>query len=162
MEKSINKYDAPEKLYCFENEYCTPALTKDDKAKIKALTDDYCSELWDKYVSKNKRHLMLINHPEELKIKNEIKKEYNWQNDWNESNIDAFNKNVKNLIDWDEDDSVLFFWNKFSGIKTTWRLICKYWISFLYEDEANIVINPKSKKVIILSTNGNLSLADRL
>ncbi|OXA70529.1 hypothetical protein B0A67_14965 [Flavobacterium aquidurense] len=162
MEKSINKYDAPEKLYCFENEYCTPALTKDDKAKIKALTDDYCSELWDKYVSKNKRHLMLINHPEELKIKNEIKKEYNWQNDWNESNIDAFNKNVKNLIDWDEDDSVLFFWNKFSGIETTWRLICKYWISFLYEDEANIVINPKSKKVIILSTNGNLSLADRL
>lgn len=162
MEKSINKYDAPEKLYCFENEYCTPALTKDDKAKIKALTDDYCSELWDKYVSKNKRHLMLINHPEELKMKNEIKKEYNWQNDWNESNIDAFNKNVKNLIDWDEDDSVLFFWNKFSGIETTWRLICKYWISFLYEDEANIVINPKSKKVIILSTNGNLSLADRL
>lgn len=162
MEKSINKYDAPEKLYCFENEYCTPALTKDDKAKIKALTDDYCSELWDKYVSKNKRHLMLINHPEELKMKNEIKKEYNWQNDWNESNIDAFNKNVKNLIDWDKDDSVLFFWNKFSGIETTWRLICKYWISFLYEDEANIVINPKSKKVIILSTNGNLSLADRL
>lgn len=162
MEKSINKHDAPEKFYCFENEYCTPALTKADKAKIKALTDDYCSELWDKYVSKNKRHLMLINHPEELKMKNEIKKEYNWQNDWNESNIDAFNKNVKNLIDWDKDDSVLFFWNKFSGIETTWRLICKYWISFLYEDEANIVINPKSKKVIILSTNGNLSLADRL
>jgi len=65
-------------------------------------------------------------------------------------------------VDWKEDDSVIFFWNQSSGIETKWRLICKYWISLLYEDEANIIINPKSKKVIILSTNGNLSIADRI
>ncbi len=162
MEKNINKYDVLEKFYYFENEYCEPQLTDVDQPEIKALTDDYCAALWSEYVSGNKRHLMLINHPEELKIKNEIKKEYNWQNDWNESNIDAFDKNVKNLIDWEDDDSVIFFWNKTSGIESKWALICKYWISFLYEDEANIIINPKSRKAIILSTNGNLSLAERL
>ncbi|QDW20514.1 DUF2947 family protein [Flavobacterium sp. KBS0721] len=162
MEKNINKYEALEKFYYFENDYCEPQLTDVDQPEIKALTDDYCAALWTEYVSENKRHLMLINHPEELKIKNEVKKEYNWQNDWNESNIDAFDKNVKNLIDWKEEDSVIFFWNKSSGIETKWALIYKYWISFLYEDEANIIINPKSKKVIILSTNGNLSIADRI
>lgn len=162
MEKNINKYEALEKFYYFENDYCEPQLTDVDQPEIKALTDDYCAALWTEYVSENKRHLMLINHPEEWKIKNEIKEEYNWQNDWNESNIDAFDKNVKNLIDWKEEDSVIFFWNKSSGIETKWALIYKYWISFLYEDEANIIINPKSKKVIILSTNGNLSIADRI
>ena len=162
MEKNINKYEALEKFYYFKNEYCEPQLTPIDKPEIKALSDDYCATLWTEYVSENKKHLMLINHPEEWKIKNEVKKEYNWQNDWNESDIEAFDKNVKNLMDWKEDDSVIFFWNKSSGIETKWRLICKYWISLLYEDEANIIINPKSKKVIILSTNGNLSIADRI
>lgn len=161
MEKSINKYDALEKFYYFENEYCDPILSNDDKPEIRALTDEYCSELWNKYVSESKNHLMLINHPEEWKIKNEIKKEYNWQKDWNDTIIEVFNENIKPIIDWKDDDIVIFFWNNCSGIETTWSLICKYWISFLYEDEANIIINPKSKNVIILSTNGNLSIADR-
>ena len=162
MEKNINKYEALEKFYYFENDYCDPKLTDADKPEIKALTDDYCAVLWHEYVSENKKHLMLINNPEDWKIKNEIKKEYNWLKDWNDSSIEAFNKNVKNLLDWKEDDSVIFFWNKTSGIESKWALICKYWISFLYDDEANIIINPKSRKAIILSTNGNLSTADRL
>jgi hypothetical protein len=162
MEKNINKYEALEKFYYFENEYCDPKLTNIDKPEIKALTDDYCAALWHEYVSENKKHLMLVNNPEESKVKNENKKEYNWLKDWNDSSIEAFNENVKNLLDWKDDDSVIFFWNKTSGIESKWALICKYWISFLYEDEANIIINPKSRKAIILSTNGNLSIADRL
>ncbi|MBF4485140.1 DUF2947 family protein [Flavobacterium sp. CSZ] len=162
MEKNINKYEALEKFYYFENDYCDPKLTNIDKPEIKALTDDYCAVLWHEYVSENKKHLMLVNNPEESKVKNEIKKEYNWLKDWNDSSPEAFNENVKNLLDWKDDDSVIFFWNKTSGIESKWALICKYWISFLYEDEANIIINPKSRKAIILSTNGNLSIADRL
>ena len=162
MEKNINKYEALEKFYYFENDYCDPKLTETDKTEIKALADDYCAGLWTEYVSENKNHLMLINSPDELKIKNESKQEYNWQNDWNDGNIKAFKENVKNRIDWKDNDSVIFFWNKTSGIESKWAMICKYWISFLYEDEANIIINPKSGKAIILSTNGNLSIGDRL
>ncbi|WP_428231775.1 DUF2947 family protein [Flavobacterium sp.] len=162
MVKSINKYDVPEKFYYFENEYCSPALTNDDKAKIKTLTDDYCSELWNQYVSETKNHLMLVNDPKDWKIKNEIKKKYNWQADWNDTNTEAFIENLKPLVDWNNDDVVLFFWNKSCGIEATWQLICKYWISFLYEDEANIIINPKSKNVLLLSTNGFLAIAERM
>jgi hypothetical protein len=162
MEKNTNRYEGLEKFYYFENDYCDPKLTDVDKPEIKALSDNHCAELWNEYVSESKNHLMLMNNPEDGKIKNEIKKEYNWLEDWNDSKIEAFNENVKNLIDWKDDDSVIFFWNKTSGIASKWALICKYWISFLYEDEANIMINPKSSKAIILSTNGNLSIADRL
>lgn len=155
------KYDSLEKFYYFENEYCYPTLTDFDKPEIKAFTNNYCSQLWNKYISESQKHLMLINNPDQWKIKNEIKKEYNWQNDWNETNTEAFNENVKPLIDWEEDDEVMFFWNKYSGIESKWGIICKYWISFLYDDESNIIINLKNKKVIILSTNGNLSIAER-
>ncbi|WP_409415847.1 DUF2947 family protein [Flavobacterium sp. PS2] len=159
---SLNqKYDSLEKFYYFENEYCYPTLSDSDKGEIKAFANNYCSQIWDKYISESQKHLMLINNPDQWKIKNEIKKEYNWQNDWNETNTEAFNENVKSLIDWEEDDEVMFFWNKYSGIESKWGIICKYWISFLYDDESNIIINPKNKKVIILSTNGNLSIAER-
>ncbi|MTH13988.1 DUF2947 family protein [Flavobacterium sp. LC2016-01] len=161
MEKSINKYEALEKFYYFEKEYCYPVLTVTDKPQIKALTDHYCSQLWNEYVSETKHHLMLVNDLKDWKIKNEIKKEYNWQKDWNNNIIEAFEENIKPLLDWKDEDPVFFFWNKFSGIETTWSLICKYWISFLYEDEANILVSPKSKNVIILSVNGNLTIAER-
>ncbi|SNR62138.1 DUF2947 family protein [Flavobacterium sp. ov086] len=155
------KYENLEKFYYFENEYCFPILNDSDKTEIKALTTYYCSELWNKYISESKKHLMLINYPDEWKIKNEIGNQYNWQKDWNENNIEAFNKNVKPLINWQEDDLVLFFWNKHTGIESKWSVICKYWISFLYDDESNVIINPKSTKVILLTTNGNLSIAER-
>jgi hypothetical protein len=162
QKNSLNQeYDSLEKFYYFENEYCYQTLTDSDKPEIKAFTNNYCSELWNKYISESKKHLMLINHTEQWKIKNEVKKEYNWQKDWNDNNIDAFKENVKPIIDWEEEDEVMFFWNKYTGIESKWGIICKYWISFLYDDESNIIINPKSKKVIILSTNGNLSVAER-
>ncbi|WP_082815783.1 DUF2947 family protein [Flavobacterium chilense] len=132
-----------------------------DKPQIKALTDYYCAQLWTEYVSETKHHLMLVNDLKDWKIKNEIKKEYNWQEDWNNNTIEAFEENVKPLTNWKAEDIVFFFWNKSSGIETTWSLICKYWISFLYEDEANIIVNPKSKNVIILSVNGSLAIAER-
>nr|WP_245179138.1 DUF2947 family protein [Flavobacterium chilense] len=128
---------------------------------MKALTDYYCAQLWTEYVSETKHHLMLVNDLKDWKIKNEIKKEYNWQEDWNNNTIEAFEENVKPLTNWKAEDIVFFFWNKSSGIETTWSLICKYWISFLYEDEANIIVNPKSKNVIILSVNGSLAIAER-
>ncbi len=89
------------------------------------------------------------------------RQEYNWQEDWNNNTIEAFEENIKPLTNWKAEDTVFFFWNKSSGIETTWSLICKYWISFLYEDEANIIVNPKSKNVIILSVNGSLAIAER-
>lgn len=161
MEKNTNRYEALEKFYYFGNDYCDPKLTDLDKSEIKALSDDYCAELWNEYVSETKNHLMLVNDPKDWKIKNEIKKEYNWQADWNNTNIEALTANVRPFTDWKDDDTILFFWNQSSGVETTWGLICKYWISFLYEDEANIMVNPKSKNVIILSVNGNLAIAER-
>ena len=156
------KYISLEKHYYFEDKYCQPNLTYNDKLKIKALSDNYCAELWSEYVSESKKHLMLINNPDEWKISNEIKNNYNWQKDWNDDNINAFTENIKPLVDWKDDDTILFFWSKSFGIETNWDIICKYWISFLYDDEANIIINPKSKETLILTVNGIVSIAERL
>ena len=155
------KYDSIDKLYYFENDYCIPILEDCDKSKIRVLSNNYCSELWNEYVSEKHKHLMLINEAENWKIENEISKDYNWEKDWNENNIKAFEENIKPLIDFKEDDKILYFWSKYAGIETEWKIICKYWIAFLYEDESNIIINPKKSKVLILSTNGNISIGNR-
>ncbi len=155
------KYDSFNKLYFFEDEYCIPILEDNDKSKIRVLSNNYCSELWNKYVTEKPNHLMLINDTKNWKIENEISKDYNWENDWNENNVIAFENNIKPLIDYKEEDKIIYFWSKYSGVETEWRIICKYWIAFLYEDESNIIINPNNTKVMILATNGNVSIGKR-
>jgi hypothetical protein len=38
-------------------------------------------------------------------------------------------------------------------------LICKFWICFLYEDEMNIIINPKSEMAFMIGVNGYVATA---
>ena len=46
---------------------------------------------------------------------------------------------------------------KGSAVKTTWRTLCDYWIEFMYEDELNIVINPKDTKALLIGIGSYLA-----
>jgi hypothetical protein len=140
-------------FYFFENDYCLPALEESDKMKIQFLSEDECSTYWEKYVSKKHDQLLQIPINENINYLN-----YNWEKDWIENNTEAFNVHIKPLIVYQNNDEVLFFWNKSTGVKTEWSIVCKYWIAFLFEDEGNILINPSHPTVLFLSTHGKILL----
>jgi hypothetical protein len=151
FQKQISK--SLEKFYFFEEGYCIPVLEEKDKVKIQFLTEEECSDFWEKYVSKKYDHWLQIPINESINYLN-----YNWEKDWIENNIEAFDVHIKPLIGYQNNDEVLFFWNKSTGVKTEWNIICKYWITFLFEDEGNILINPSHPSVLYLSTHGKILL----
>ncbi|QKX04050.1 DUF2947 family protein [Aquimarina sp. TRL1] len=132
--------------------------------KIKPLTENYSKKLWNNYVSEKHRHLMMVTSDDDWKIKNleSFVNEWSWETSWNENDEGAFEKNVKHRLDWDANDMIYFFWGRYTGAETNWETLYKYWIPFMYEDEMNIVVNPKSKKVLVIGVHGSIAIGERI
>ncbi len=130
--------------------------------KIKPLTENYSKLLWNKYISEKQRHLMLVKSDDDWNITNveSFAKEWNWGTSWNEEDYSAFEKNVKHKLDWKSSDVVYFFWGRYTAAETNWETVYKYWIPFMYEDEMNIILNPKSKKVLIIGVQGSIAIGE--
>jgi|GEM_PF-2055497 len=159
-QKASRKYEDIDDLWVFKEKWCEN-IKESDKPFLKPLSDKYCAELWAEYVSEQHRHLMLVNDDAEWKIKEKVIQEYSWMPDWNNDNISAFQENIAPLLNWNTDEQVYFFWGRNSGLETQWKYLCCYWIAFLYDDEMNIVINPKSEKVLILGVHGYVATGTR-
>lgn len=131
--------------------------------KIKPLTENYSKQLWNQHISEKQRHLMLVKSDDDWNITNveSFAKEWNWGTSWNEEDYPAFEKNVKHRLDWDSSDMVYFFWGRYTGAETNWETVYKYWIPFMYEDEMNIILNPKSEKVLIIGVSGSIAIGER-
>ncbi len=145
---------------------CSKRFFKDKNTipnKIKPLTENYSKQLWNTYISEKQRHLMLVKSDDDWKI-NKVEsfaKEWNWGTSWNKEEYPAFEKNVKHRLNWDDEDVIYFFWGRYTAAETNWETLCKYWIPFMYEDEMNIVFNPKSQKVLIIGVHGSIAIGER-
>lgn len=144
--------------WTFGTEYCKP-IDPGHLYLLKPLTPSYCAKLWYKYVSKTHRHLMLVGS--DRKIYDEKKINYNWEDGWERDDYSFMTKNIAPLLDWKEEDQIFFFWGRYTGLETTWKLFCEYWIPFMYDDEKNIIINPSSESVLILAVHGCLEIGKR-
>jgi hypothetical protein len=151
------KFEDKNEIWFFGDEYCEN-ITVDERACIKVLTEESSASMWRKYVSEQHRHLMLVEN-DEWKLSEVRQLSYSWLNDWNNDIPDAFSNNLAKTLPWVLDDEVLFFWNRTSSVMAPWWLICKFWICFLYEDEMNIIINPKSEMAFMIGVNGYVATA---
>ncbi len=154
------RYTNINKWWEFSPEYCSN-LDEKDKSQLKPLQTEYCQKLWKQYVSEKHQHLMKIKSDDDWNIYQKELQPYNWEKDWENDKYNAFFENVMPLVSWGESDMVYFFQNSTCGIEAPWKLICKYWMSFLYEDEASIIINPKSETAILLIVGGHIELRKR-
>lgn len=128
-----------------------------DLQYLKPLTREYSSILWENLVSKKKRHGMLFEKKEFMK---NMKFLYNWEEDWNNNNIEPFSIILKEHMDISDESIIYFFWMKERGMETKWIIFLKYWICFLYEDEAPIHLNNTNNKVVLFGPRGFSCIGD--
>ncbi len=159
--KDIEKYNDLSSLWYFDKKWCEN-IDDTDREFIKPMTEAYSSALWSNCVSAKCNHLMWVKNSSDWKVINNTTLDCHWSGPWEEDNYHYFYDVIAPLMSWDLSDSVYYFWGQFSGLETSWNLLCKYWIAFLYEDEMNIIINPASKEVLILGVSGIVAKGERI
>lgn len=144
----------------FDPKYCE-GLTEEDRAKIKLLRPNYCLKIWSRFVTEKHRHLMLVNSDEDLKYADLKSLNYNWGEDWDLNNDNGLKDGLSDHVNWADDDKVFFLYGRYAGYETTWAVFLRYWLSFFYEDEKNILINPKDETVVIFTVHGQVEVGTR-
>lgn len=126
---------------------------------LKPLSPNYSSYLWNKYISKRNRHLMLMSNDEwALCLK---PSRYNWQNDWNLDKYEPFKTFLSQQVSYKKDDIIYLFWMKEHGLEMDWSFFIKYWFTFLYDDEGVLIINPTNLRSISFGPSGTVCFGDR-
>lgn len=148
-----NKKYEDELDWFFDSEHC-PNLKEEEKEKINLLTPNFCRKIWTRYVSKRRNHLMQVNSADEWNIEHLELLDFKWGAAWDNDNNDYFKEKLPALVNWNPNDKVFFLYGKYGGYEATWEFFLTYWINFFYEDEKNILINPKSDTVIIFTVHG--------
>lgn len=158
-EKYIDMKYYPNNWYFYDKDI---SIADCDIEKIKPFTQQYCSFLWNHYISKSGRHSILLKPDEwlvELLKNNPI---CYFDTDWNENRYDTLRDLLSECLHFNNQDHIYFFWNREDGIETTWEIFLRYWINFLFNDEGPILINPSSKHVIRFGSDGSVRIGKRI
>ena len=137
-----------------------PPLDDVAKSSIHALDEPESQKHWDRYVSNDNRHFMLLGDsewPAVLVAKNPIF--YSWHDDWNKNSASGFTGKLDSL-DLAPNETVFVFWMRELCARSNWTTFSRNWINFLYEDEGCIVVAENSLTSIVLS-NGRSWVGER-
>ncbi|MDN3610209.1 DUF2947 domain-containing protein [Vibrio ostreicida] len=83
-----------------------------------------------------------------------------WMAAWEGDNTEM-PKTLAEFIDWQDDVTVYFCYEKYNVIETKWSLFKKHWKNFLFYDDGPILIGRRRKEALWFDSLGNVKLGYR-
>ncbi|CAH0525758.1 DUF2947 family protein [Vibrio hippocampi] len=140
--------------------YDDPKMSSKDLDQIDILSEKDCVEKWSAYISKVSRHYMRMRDDEwPVKIVSGKNCFYHWLESWNSDNFLEFSNRLQD-IGIPDNSTLIVFWMREIGLKTSWGVFRRNWGNFLYEDEGCILVLPERDESLVLS-NGVAWLGKR-
>ena len=141
--------------------YDDPEIPEERRDTISVLSREDAGERWDKYVSSNNRHFMLMDDSEwPAKIISSSEPFVYWADFWNSNLSDKVGDQLKSEFGVSPAETVLVFWMKEHCVETVWSTFCDHWVNFLYEDEGVMILFPRIAQAFVFS-NGRAWVGER-
>ncbi|EPO4991950.1 DUF2947 domain-containing protein [Vibrio fluvialis] len=83
--------------------------------------------------------------------------EVDWMSEW-ESDDAAMPQAILDHIDWQDDVTVYFCYEKYNVIETKWSVFKRHWKNFLFYDDGPILLGRRRKQALWFSTNGTVKI----
>ena len=88
------------------------------------------------------------------------KDEVDWSVAW-EADESELPQDILEHLDWQDDVTVYFCYEKYNIIETKWAIFKKHWKNFLFFDDGPILIGRRRSEVLWFNTNGTVKLGHR-
>ena len=127
---------------------------------IKPMTQLRASQLWKENISAQSPDA------DRLSASDWPMKESNWKDtvDWMvawESDDEQLPQEVLDFIDWQDDVTVYFCYEKNNVIETSWSFFKKYWKNFLFYDDGPILLGRRRSEALWFDSEGKVKLGQR-
>jgi hypothetical protein len=135
-------------------------VSETDKVMIKPLSDKSAMEVWNKWISnKSSRAEQFAKGDWPVKQDAWSATEH-WQAAWDASD-NALPEAIIEHIQWSDDTTVYFCYEKYQVIETRWDVFVRNWKCFLFFDDGPLLVSPTQKQALMFEQNGQYKLGTR-
>lgn len=135
-------------------------VTENDLAQIKPMTQARSSQLWMDNISSQSPDAERLSPQDWPSKKANWTDEIRWIDVW-ESDDDSLPPTILDHIDWQDDVTVYFCYEKYNVIETKWSIFKKNWKNFLFFDDGPILIARRRSETLWFSSDGKVKIGVR-
>ena len=135
-------------------------VPEEDLAAIKPMTQVRASQLWKENISAQSPDADRLSSSDWPMKESNWKQEVDWMAAW-EADDEAMPLELTEFIDWQDDVTVYFCYEKYNVIETKWSVFKKHWKNFLFYDDGPFLIGRRRKEALWFDTKGTVKLGFR-
>lgn len=131
-----------------------------DLEAIKPMTQARASQLWQENISAQSPDADRLSSSDWPMKESNWKETVSWMSEWESDEVDL-PEEVLAFIDWQDDVTVYFCYEKYNVIETKWSTFKKHWKNFLFYDDGPILIGRRRKEALWFDSKGNVKVGHR-
>lgn len=135
-------------------------LPAEDLEKIKPMTQARASQFWKENVSPQSPDAERLSSQDWPSKASNWKEEISWMAHW-EADEPEMPEEILNFIDWQDDVTVYFCYEKYNVLETKWAVFKKHWKNFLFYDDGPILLGRRRSEALWFATNGTVKIGNR-
>ncbi|USD66443.1 DUF2947 domain-containing protein [Vibrio sp. SCSIO 43136] len=135
-------------------------VSEQELEAIKPMTQARSAQLWKENISQQSPDAeRMSNQDWPMKTSNWLH-EVEWMPEWDADENDM-PAEVLEHIDWQDDVTVYFCYEKYNVIETKWSVFKNNWKNFLFFDDGPILIARRRKQALWFNGNGTVKIGNR-
>jgi hypothetical protein len=131
-----------------------------DLAQIKPMTPLRSAQFWKDNISAQSPDSDRFGSDDWAHNKKNWVSDVRWMSEW-ESDDSDLPPEVLAHIDWQDDVTVYFCYEKYHVIETKWSLFKRHWKNFLFYDDGPILIGRRREQALWFNSTGQVKLGRR-
>lgn len=136
-------------------------VSESDQAQIKPMSPSRSAQFWKENISAQSPDAERFSSQDWPKKAASWQQDISWMEAW-ESDEPALPAAILEHIDWQDDVTVYFCYEKYNVIETKWSVFKNHWKNFLFYDDGPILIGRRRAQALWFQTNGSVKIGQRL
>lgn len=135
-------------------------VPQDELMHIRPMSQARAAQFWKENISPQSPDAERLSSQDwPMKASNWLE-EIDWMAAW-EADAPQLPDAILQHIDWQDDVTVYFCYEKYNIIETKWSTFRKHWKNFLFYDDGPILLGRRRNQALWFSTDGTVKLGER-
>ncbi len=135
-------------------------VQEEDLEFIKPMSQARAAQFWKENISAQSPDADRLSSSDWPMKESNWSQEVDWMAAW-EADEPELPEEVATFIDWQDDVTVYFCYEKYNVIETKWSTFKKHWKNFLFYDDGPILIGRRRAQALWFDSKGNVKLGER-
>lgn len=135
-------------------------VSEQDLVQIKPMSQARSAQFWIENISAQSPDSERLSSQDWPRKKDSWTNNTSWMSEW-ESDDESMPQLILDHIDWQDDVTVYFCYEKYNVIETKWVTFKKHWKNFLFYDDGPILLGRRRSQALWFNSNGQVKLGNR-